>query len=913
MTALVLSGGGTKGAVEVGVALYLDRALGIHASTLIGVSVGAINAVKIAEGQEPYLVDQPAPPEDTARGVLGLARIWRSLSSRADMIEFTSDVHRVLGGYTSSLHPTEDGPLELLANAGSLLPKIKRILQTDSLGSLEPMRKLLDDDARLSWRLLARQGVDVRVGFVAERAGAMLFGQLRRGKADVLDERGQLLAPGACSFPDAVLAAAAIPIAFSPLQLLDDFMVDGGVRMVTPIAHAVAIGAQRIIAVTAPGWALPYDHMGASPFATPEPFEADVALSPGHSRLLKHGIRSIGDLLYDQLTVHETTPRPDWPPVVTSIVPELDVIGTAEIDPGKIDLAMSYGYALVTAQLDPRIRSNSARKYIRDLETDIAMLRALAITQQRQVHTTVGETVGASAQANANLEVQSELEENWLEKACGAAFSKHRAALERTSAVAGMALSIRPDLGFVSEPYGGDPVPMSDAGWARSPRDKPEPNEYDDDMVNDLAREWMNEARDRLQRDRAIAASKELRGIPDAVGRRISTWRSGSGPIKQTWWGSLAVEFGRTPGTLLGAFDFDTYPLPSTGTYTQYHRTAPAIRFGQRLDLLVIDGQRVLHLSRPAFAPLGDPFHAADVWTVPEGQVPTAVSLTQQHVHGEVPGGLLAAITVGPVGASPAGVHLFVSDGPGSTWSPLPGFTPGATGDAALLTVDDGHSLCHDLFTPFGPGVVHYRAYSGIGSPRTDFTQFSSVNLPDDLVATHQVVAVAACQTNRAPAGRPRDGSIELVVTALDTTTGTSTLLSMQAPASTGQWSTGTPFTDTSGHPIRCAGAPAFMQNSTGGFELVTSDEGVYHYRREWNGQAWRPVQQVVQIEQPRAAEATCLGLVELDDGQPRDLVLSYDERPWALESSRPLLATVAADETWQTSPVLISYATGLR
>ncbi|HZY02993.1 MAG TPA: patatin-like phospholipase family protein, partial [Anaeromyxobacteraceae bacterium] len=77
-TALVLSGGGARGAYEAGVLLYLREALplalgrkpqDVRFDVLSGVSIGAVNAC--------FLASTAHEPESQARQ---LADLWRSLS-----------------------------------------------------------------------------------------------------------------------------------------------------------------------------------------------------------------------------------------------------------------------------------------------------------------------------------------------------------------------------------------------------------------------------------------------------------------------------------------------------------------------------------------------------------------------------------------------------------------------------------------------------------------------------------------------------------------------------------------------------------------------------------------------------------------------------------------------------------------
>src|SRR5436309_67671 len=88
-TAFVLSGGGSLGAVQVGMLLAMaDR--GITPDLLVGSSVGALNAA--------YLAGRPGQ-----RGVLGLAEIWSRLSRHDVFPTSVARAGRALAGHTNAL------------------------------------------------------------------------------------------------------------------------------------------------------------------------------------------------------------------------------------------------------------------------------------------------------------------------------------------------------------------------------------------------------------------------------------------------------------------------------------------------------------------------------------------------------------------------------------------------------------------------------------------------------------------------------------------------------------------------------------------------------------------------------------------------------------------------------------------
>jgi NTE family protein len=186
-TAFVLSGGGSLGAVQVGMLAALhDR--GLHPDLLIGTSAGALNAVYVAaRGFDAETVD-------------GLARVWRS-TRRADV--FPVDPLR-----------------QLLAVGG----------RRRSLCSSEPLR-----------RLVARNVPVTRLDETAIPVHVVA--------CDVMSGEEVLLSSGHAA--SAVLASAAIPAVFEPVRRDGLLLMDGGVADNTAVSQAVALGADRIVVLPA--------------------------------------------------------------------------------------------------------------------------------------------------------------------------------------------------------------------------------------------------------------------------------------------------------------------------------------------------------------------------------------------------------------------------------------------------------------------------------------------------------------------------------------------------------------------------------------------------------------------------------------------------------------------------------------
>jgi NTE family protein len=186
-TAFVLSGGGSLGAVQVG----MLQALGERAVTpdlLVGTSVGAVNAAWVAANGmgEGSLTD--------------LARLWAGLR-RSDV--FPLDVVRALLAMT--------GRRSALCSVGHL---------RDLVGS--------------------------HLGIHDFREAAV---PLHLVATDLLSGEEVLVSDG--SIVDAVLASAAIPGVFPPVAVAGRHLVDGGVAHHTAVGQAVELGASEIYVLPA--------------------------------------------------------------------------------------------------------------------------------------------------------------------------------------------------------------------------------------------------------------------------------------------------------------------------------------------------------------------------------------------------------------------------------------------------------------------------------------------------------------------------------------------------------------------------------------------------------------------------------------------------------------------------------------
>lgn len=186
--ALVLAGGGARGAFQVGMLQTLVLERGLDFQILRGVSVGALNAALLA--QAPTAGDSLAHLE---RQVKRLARMW---------------LRRIEGNH--SIYGKRTGFLGVAVGA-------------DSLYTVEPLRRLLRDNLELD--ALRSSGRDFRAGTTS-----------------LLHGRYESWSPAEPDFLERLIASASVPMAFPFVDLEGpggrDVLVDGGVRNITPLGEA---------------------------------------------------------------------------------------------------------------------------------------------------------------------------------------------------------------------------------------------------------------------------------------------------------------------------------------------------------------------------------------------------------------------------------------------------------------------------------------------------------------------------------------------------------------------------------------------------------------------------------------------------------------------------------------------------
>lgn len=186
MRALVLSGGGVKGAYQIGVLKHLIMDLGRQYDVLCGVSVGALNTSFLSMFSK----------EEEKEGFQSLLDFW-----------LTVDNDKVWKSWCpfGKVHALW---LKSMYNSQPLIDTVHSRLKLDAI---------------------RKSGRKVCVGAVSLTTGEY--------KSFTQDDD---------SFVDGVLASSAFPSGLKPILIDGDLYTDGGVKHVTPLKEAIDLGADQI-------------------------------------------------------------------------------------------------------------------------------------------------------------------------------------------------------------------------------------------------------------------------------------------------------------------------------------------------------------------------------------------------------------------------------------------------------------------------------------------------------------------------------------------------------------------------------------------------------------------------------------------------------------------------------------------
>jgi NTE family protein len=280
-TAFVLSGGGSLGAMQVGMLRALLRA-GIRPDHIYGTSIGSLNGAALAI-------------DPTPGGVERLARLWHDIGQH-DV--YPLDLRQGARAVVQSLPWL---PVGLLRATGAL----NRAFPVRPLTAIAGLVGLTDHavpsgpEARLLRSIVGTRRIeDTLVSFEAECAEVT---------------SGRLVSLTSGDAVPALLASTAIPGVFPPQRVGEHLLMDGGVADNTALDRALEHGATEV-------------------YVLPTGFSCDLPAAPRSA--LGMAVHGLSVLIEQRLisAVHRTDPR-----VPVHVVPPLCPVTVVPVDFGSSD------------------------------------------------------------------------------------------------------------------------------------------------------------------------------------------------------------------------------------------------------------------------------------------------------------------------------------------------------------------------------------------------------------------------------------------------------------------------------------------------------------------------------------------------------------------------------------------------
>lgn len=227
MPGLVLTGGGARGAYQVGVLKALAEALPgpIPFPVITGVSVGAINAAVLAEGAD-----------DFPSAVGKLESLWRSLRCGSVFAADAMPMFRRLARWSNSfgLRWTGMEPPRSLLDATPLRELI------ESQVDFGRIRSMVRDGPLEALAVTASSySTGESVNFIQAAPDHEGWRRSRRvGKTTEISV-------------DHIMASAALPAIFQSRQLGHQWFGDGALRQTAPLSPAIRLGCDRLLVISA--------------------------------------------------------------------------------------------------------------------------------------------------------------------------------------------------------------------------------------------------------------------------------------------------------------------------------------------------------------------------------------------------------------------------------------------------------------------------------------------------------------------------------------------------------------------------------------------------------------------------------------------------------------------------------------
>jgi NTE family protein len=228
---LVLTGGGARAAYQAGVIQYIsDHFDEARFSVLVGVSAGAINAAHLANirGTFPAAAGQ-------------LVEHWREIRSH-DVYEMESTMAlaravlvRSMRG--SNVREEDIRGVRAFARTAPLREYLERKLETED-GKLVGLTRNLTDD-------VLRAVAIVTTSYTTGQTVTWI-----QGSKIVGWERPNRIGINTTLTVDHIMASTSLPFFFPAVNIGEAWYGDGGIRLATPLAPAIHLGADHILAIS---------------------------------------------------------------------------------------------------------------------------------------------------------------------------------------------------------------------------------------------------------------------------------------------------------------------------------------------------------------------------------------------------------------------------------------------------------------------------------------------------------------------------------------------------------------------------------------------------------------------------------------------------------------------------------------
>ncbi len=388
-TAIVLSGGGSRGDFQLGALTALYEA-GIRPDIICGTSVGALNALMLTQGES---------------GLENLRNIWFGLRRNDHMWLFEDwwqdvhpDLHKaIIGAMLGDSSPTGGepwsvasgslagggigalfGPIGLLTGAlvGAAVTGTIQNITADAMKglllvlnnkarallNLNPIRKIMAD--RFDAAKLAQfvgSGKKLRLATVGLESGELCY---VTETGDLLRRDGVQKIAAGISILEGAIASSAIAAVFPPVNFAGDAWIDGGHRENVPLRAAIQAGATRIYVVCSG----PIDRWSAINRTPDARFDQPPPTDFESRKILDIANRAIIEIHLDEMEADDVYPVIDNSSLpITLIAPEYPSHDIVTIDPELIRVNYDYGYRSAWDAL------NNASSAIRNHSTRIAL------------------------------------------------------------------------------------------------------------------------------------------------------------------------------------------------------------------------------------------------------------------------------------------------------------------------------------------------------------------------------------------------------------------------------------------------------------------------------------------------------------------------------------------------------------